>query len=216
MDGILDPYRPIPIKGFYFDSLRSVLIYSDSVLTPRDLVILKKIDSLKNQIDTPKPILSFSDFFMGIFAPLLVGLITFFVTTIWNRKKAKKKIDDAPRKYVEELDKLITRGVNEGQENAVLNARAIVAARDSLRSSLSSISSQLNSQIDVLASDIGIEYIQNLNKVSSAPFDSKSENQKAYETILVLSRVWPSRKVQIEIEVRRILAEMGLEFSSFM
>ena len=40
-----------------------------------------------------------------------------------------------------------------------------------------------------------------------APSDAK----QAYDTIQVLVRIWPSKKQQIEVEIRKLLAELGLE-----
>jgi hypothetical protein len=175
----------------------------------------QKIDSLQHSVQADKSV-SFPVVFSAIIAPLVVALITFLATTLWNYKRTRKRLDDAPRKYVEELDKLIKRGMEEGITKAIINARAIVSARDSLRSSLISISAQLNTEIDVLATNIGTEYLPSKNVISTQSNEGYNNPEEAYRTIEVLSRLWPSRKTQIEIQVRKMLAEMGLDYSRVM
>jgi len=153
------------------------------------------------------------DWSNNVVAPLIVGAILGTAPAIgwyWEHVRAQKRIDAAPRRYVEELDKLITRAAKEGPENAVLNARAIVAARNSLRNSLVGISSQLDSEIDHLAADIG-EVIKQPQGPSMPQPGAPSDAKQAYDTIQVLVRIWPSKKQQIEVEIRKLLAELGLE-----
>jgi hypothetical protein len=38
--------------------------------------------------------------------------------------------------------------------------------------------------------------------------------EDAYNTIEVLARVWPSKRTQIIIEIRKILAELNISFES--
>ena len=38
--------------------------------------------------------------------------------------------------------------------------------------------------------------------------------QTAYNTIIVLSKIWPAKKTQIEVEIRKLLAELGLTSNS--
>lgn len=166
------------------------------------------LDSLSAQFS------GYLDITNSILAPLIVALITGLFTWILAQRKNQKKIDAAPRKYVEQLDILIKNGVAGGVENAVLNARAIVSARNSLRNSLVAISSQLNSEIDRLAIEIG-EDVSRPQGPSSRDRDRRYLDinaQVAYNTILVLSKVWPAKKEQIEVEIRKLLAEMGLSF----
>ena len=40
------------------------------------------------------------------------------------------------------------------------------------------------------------------------------DRENAYNTILVLNRIWPAKKEQIEVEVRKLLAEMGISYES--
>ncbi len=150
-----------------------------------------------------------------IIAPLIVAIIC--SVGAWaggaasTRWQFHQRIEAAPRIYVEELDRLIQRAVNEGAERALLNARAIVSARNSLRSSLVTISSQLDSEIDRLAGDIG-EAPSTLPAGTTVPKGNVEPDPRVvYETIEVLQEVWPAKKVQIEVEMRKILAEMALD-----
>lgn len=111
-----------------------------------------------------------------------------------GRAEKEREIDDAARKYVDYLDKLIQDGVREGRENALLNGRAIVSTRNDLRGSMLSISEQLNSDIDVLS----------LNLLDT------TARAAAYETIQVLAKKWPAKKAQVEIQLRKLLAELGI------
>lgn len=75
----------------------------------------------------------------GVAVAIIVGIATYLLTIYHERKR----IEEAPTLYVQELDKLINNAVAEGEEKAVINAKAIVAARNSLAHSLSAIGSQL-------------------------------------------------------------------------
>jgi hypothetical protein len=111
-----------------------------------------------------------------------------------GRKEKEREIDDAARKYVDYLDKLIQDGVREGRENALLNGRAIVSTRNDLRGSMLTISEQLNSDIDVLSLNVR----------------DTGGRAAAYETIQVLAKKWPAKKAQVEIQLRKLLAELGI------
>jgi hypothetical protein len=144
----------------------------------------------------------------------LLGILGYLFGKDRQRKRVMAKIDAAPTVYVEELDRLIQQGASEGPENAIINARAIVAARNSLRSSMLSISSNLNSEIDTLAGDIGIDTGPVWRPVTQdgtrgATTDTHT-GERAYDTIMVLRKIWPARKKQIEIELRKLFAELDI------
>jgi len=155
------------------------------------------------------------DIFNNVIAPIIVATILGIFGLAWGwilgHRQSRRRIEAAPRKYVQELDKLIQRADKEGADNAIVNARAIVAVRDSLRGSLVAISKQLNSEIDNLASELGgtrgplAELGRSLER-SDAP-----DPKRVYQTIQVLVRIWPSKSEQIEVEIRKLLAELGLE-----
>ena len=150
------------------------------------------------------------DIINNIIAPIIVGLLTASAGWLWSLRKLRGKIDAAPRKYVQELDDLINKAIEEGEENALINARAIVSTRNSLRSSLVSISQHLNSEIDRLAKDIGQNIPIPLEPSIPNPDATSVDAKKAFDTIKVLSKIWPAKKVQIEYEIKKLLAELNL------
>jgi gas vesicle protein len=143
---------------------------------------------------------------IGAVATVVAAVIALQSGKKAGREEIAREIDDAPRKYVDHLDRLIKRAIQEGGPNAVLNARAIVSTRNDLRESLIKISDRLNSDIDQLAREVG----------EAAGTDRGNTRQQQagysaiYETIQVLSRKWPSKKDQVEVELRKVLAELGL------
>lgn len=155
------------------------------------------------------------DILNNILAPLIVAAMTGIFGWLWAHKRIQKKVDDAPNIYVQELDYLISRAVKEGLSAAVVNARAIVAARNSMRKSLISISGNLNSEIDRLAEEIGQTSEMPLGPSTQTGNTQGTNAEKAFETIQVLSRVWPAKKKEIIIEVRKLLAELGLADRGF-
>jgi hypothetical protein len=123
-----------------------------------------------------------------------------------GRNEVIGQIDDAPRKYVNELDKLITAAMRQGRADVIINARAIVSLRDALRNSMVQISTQLNGNIDRLASEIG-----ETNLVGQPPpYRQPASTDTIYQTLQVLAITWPGRKEIVEVELRKLLAELGL------
>jgi hypothetical protein len=151
--------------------------------------------------------------FANIISPLIVAALTGLATWLWTQRQFRKKIDAAPREYVRELDLLINRAKSEGVDMAGINARAIVAARNSLKSSLVSISSNLNSEIDRLANEIGESSYSPFEELQRRTGENNVELSEIYETIQVLHRIWPSKRRQIEVEMRKVLAELGLDIN---
>lgn len=145
----------------------------------------------------------------NIIAPLAVAGLTGCATWIIAQLRFQRRVDAAPRQYIQHLDSLISRAATEGIPQAIVNARSIVAARNTLRSSLLSISKYLNSEIDRLSKEIGepFEQIEMRGAEAGRPV---LEPDEAYQTIQVLARIWPSKKTQIEVEIRKLLAELGL------
>jgi hypothetical protein len=152
------------------------------------------------------------DFWIQVASGVTVAAIVGVATWIASGRYHKRKIEVAPRKYVQHLDELINRGITEGRDNAILNARAIVSVRNDLRRSLVSISSLLNSEIDILQENVGTAENNSENTNENNIRRRRDANAaSAYDTIQVLSRKWPSKKDQIEVELRKLLTEIGLD-----
>ena len=107
----------------------------------------------------------------------------------------QQRLEAAPILYTQKLDELIVGGLKEGENEAQVNARAIVRTRDNLRGSSETIASSLNGEIDQLAQEL----------------QSTASEEELRQTIKVLAKVWPSKKLQIQIEIRKVIAELGLE-----
>ena len=155
-------------------------------------------------------------FLIEVLAGLAVAGLSAVAAYFYRGEKERKRVGEAPFIFVRRLDELIKRGTKEGPDHAIINARAIVAARNSLARSLVSISSSLNSEIDRLAEQIGQP------RLVPGTVPSDTENSRldsnadalAYDSIQVLARIWPSKRSQVIVEVRKILAELGLSFDA--
>lgn len=143
-----------------------------------------------------------------VIAGVIVLLIGWLAGLIWNARSAKRKIESAPYRYARELGRQIDRAVAEGPRQAMINARAIVRIRDSLRDSLVSLSSLLNSEIDTLSTQIGVGVRYEQMPQRSRPASATDED--VFRTLLVLQKVWESKAPQIVFQIRKILVELGL------
>lgn len=68
------------------------------------------------------------------------------------------------------------------------------------------ISELLNSDIDRLSSEIG----EPIEKEVDQGQQRRANPGAIYETIQVLEKKWPSKKDQVEINLRKVLAELGI------
>lgn len=130
----------------------------------------------------------------------------------WGEKRGKKKERDAWRKtlssaptvYTEHLADLIDKAAKARQQDVLTHARAIVATRDDLKRTLVTLSGLLNSEIDRLSAEV---------RDASAPNDNvpQASVERLQSTIEVLKMKWPAKRDQIEIEIRKLIAELGFE-----
>ena|ERR1700693_283685 len=163
---------------------------------------------LYSPIKIGKPL---GEFLQKVAAHLVVAILVGATTYAWTILHEKRRIEEAPTVYVQEIDKLINTAAEEGEDNAITNAKAIVAARNSLAGSLSAIGSQLDSQIDVLATQIGLSALVVVTP-RSRQADTKivPDKHEVYMQISVLKKIWPAKRRQIEVELRKLFAELGL------
>lgn len=173
------------------------------------------------------------EFFIGVGASLVASIISFGFGYFFKSHQYTVKYNAAPRVYLEHLEKLISQSIEEGKEHAVSNARVIVAARDRLRFSLVSMSSHLNSEIDSLSRLLNTPFdnLQSLREMEnegtiktsdtySQDVNNKSERkdysfppnfeERTFKTIEELWKGWPTRKSLLEVEIRKLLVELGL------
>ena len=108
-------------------------------------------------------------------------------------------LSSAPKLYAERLSELIDKASNAKSQDMLTYSRAIVAVRDDMKGTLVSLSALLNSEIDRLSAEV---------RDAQAP---QASVEPLRSTVNVLKLKWPAKCDQIEIEVRKLLAELGLE-----
>ena len=158
-------------------------------------------------------------FYIGVGSSLVAALLAGALGYAWRGQRFRQKVIAAPERYIDHLDKLIATAAMDGTSRAVINARAIVAARDDLRDSLLSLALLMNSEIDVLQSQLELppsllfEHSQRSAKSRAGRSDDtqRYDSQTLFETIEVLSKKWPSKKDQIRYALRKMIAELGLD-----
>jgi chromosome segregation ATPase len=107
--------------------------------------------------------------------------------------------EEAPKKFAKRLGKVITDASEGNSSNAVADAKTIVAVRNDLRSALDSVGKRLDSEIDELEAELK---------------KPKPDMSKVATLVQVLKQKWPAKEDEIELAVRKIVAEMGLVPSS--
>lgn len=157
-----------------------------------------------------EPVIENPMIFEFILAPIIVAAVTGGFGWWWGHRQSKKKIDAAPRVFVDELDKLISDAHAEGRDKAIVNGRAIVAARNTLKRTLDKINSDLNSEIDALGRAVG-EPTGTFDQLRQETQRPNANAGAAYETIEVLYRMWPVKKKQVETDIRVLLAILGID-----
>jgi len=120
-------------------------------------------------------------------------------------ERYRQRYEAAPKLFVKDLEDLIDKAPRRMKNGAqaegadpgdvVVSARSIVASRDGLRSALEAIGSRLDSQIDELKDE--------LNKPQPDP-------AKLLQTLQVLRAKWPSKKDEIDVAIRTVIAQFGL------
>lgn len=150
---------------------------------------------------------------MGLLESVLGGLIVAFISGgagyIFKQIQYRRKVRGAPRRYVHRLGEMIDKAYTEGPDNAVVHGRAIVATRDTLRDSLETAADKLNSQIDELAENVGMLVRRGESYQRSS--NSSPSNEAAWKTIRVLKEYWPTKSVQIEYAIKKLLVELDVQ-----
>ncbi len=138
------------------------------------------------------------EFILSIIASLVAGgLAGYFIAV----DKYKKKYSAAVESFANDLEKAII-----STQRLEVKARTIVSIRDAARDQISNLHKTLNSEIDRLAEQIQVR--ENLSGEDPAEIEAIDANIK--ETMDVLVARWPAKKTEIEVAIRRTLAELGL------
>lgn len=177
------------------DNFISILLSSKEILSPLIMVLIALEAQFLLFIAFFREEVNQLEFGTGILASLFAAAIAAGIGYVFRGLQFKKAVFNAPKRYVDHLDNLINGAVDGGFNNVEINGRALVSTRDDLRKSLVSLADLLNSDIDLLSSQIEKGYKHHL----------------IYETVQVLSKKWPSKKDQIQVEIRKVIAELGLE-----
>ncbi|MBL0351515.1 MAG: hypothetical protein IPP03_02010 [Dechloromonas sp.] len=130
----------------------------------------------------------------GVIAGFIVAALTGAVGYFFGRKTYEQRVAAAPALYTEHIGKLISDSSTDNARNIRNAAQAIVSTRNDLKKSLTSLAQLLNSDIDVLAELI----------------ESNATPAQLADRIKVLEMKWPAKRTQVEVELRKILAELGL------
>ena len=112
-----------------------------------------------------------------------------------------QRVRSAPEEYVGLLKAQIESASRDEPVNIRVRARSIIRVRDSLGGSLLNLSKQLDSEIDRLA--------QLLDKYEQGP--SEQLDTEIHDSIAVLQRTWPAKEKLIVYELRKVVAELGLD-----
>lgn len=153
------------------------------------------------------------EWIIGITTGLIVAGLTGAVGWLVRGETYRKRVDAAPTKFTARLTELIDRAVEEGPEHARVNARAILAMRDSFRRFSISISELLNSEMDVLAAQLNNGVVYRPIVVRAEQQDAKEHPSDAelFDTIKVLQKAWRGKKDELDVTIRQLLALLGLD-----
>ena len=120
-------------------------------------------------------------------------------------KVYRQMYESAPQQFVKELGRLIDDAPltiddrpdtsNPQGDSVLISARAIVSARNDLRTTLGNLGSDLDSEIDKLQTEL---------------VSNKRDQHEILQTLRVLREKWPIKSKQIEVDVRKLLAVIGI------
>ena len=135
---------------------------------------------------------------------------------ILNADRLRKTNDEAAAKYGKDLGRLVTAGgapaavalpaqpapaasaaapAMEDPAKLIDGVRAMLAARDHIRSTLDGVRGAMNSEFDALAAELG-----------NAPPDT----EKLKQVLESLRRNWPQKEKDLEAATRRLLTDLGI------
>lgn len=128
-----------------------------------------------------------------ILAAVIIAAGSAGITWLFAKKRYKQRYQAAAQMYVERIGNHIKRPVNE--DDIIVHGKSIVAVRDDLKSTILTLDKLLNSEIDTLKEAL----------------KDPPKRALVLETIRVLQNKWPDKAAQLEVEIRKLLTELGLE-----
>jgi hypothetical protein len=137
----------------------------------------------------------------GLIAAGIIAAGGYFAGRFFQQQRYRKAQAAAIASFSDNLERVIVQG-----SANVAQARVIVSIRDASRGELTSLNRLLNSDIDILS---GLLQEADGYQRENRPIP---ENLRAQirERILVLQGTWPAKKTQIDVAIRRVMAELGL------
>jgi hypothetical protein len=141
---------------------------------------------------------------MGFLETVLASLVVAAVTGTFGyitgkrskENEYKQKHAAAIKQFAGELRKMIN-SADPAADDAITTARSIVSVRNSLRETLTTLGKSLNSNIDTLDEMVGDHTRRDINA------------RAVRERLTILKNSWPAKEAEIEVAVRKMLAEMG-------
>lgn len=139
----------------------------------------------------------------GLIVTALVGTTGYLYGRLTQVQKFVRRHDSAISSFSNSLGSEIN---SNSSSSMIVKAKKIVSIRDATRNQLSDLSKLLNSDIDKLSSLLA----------RAEEFRSREERvpdnltTQIEETLEVLVGIWPTKKPQIDIAIRKLLTELGL------
>jgi hypothetical protein len=105
----------------------------------------------------------------------------------------------------------IDKAYEQGLSNAVVNAKIIVASRNTLADSLQSLGTLLNSELDKLEGMLsrGYEPRPRISVFRGQP-NPQPDPQELYDQIRVLRDYWSAREDTIATSIKKVLVDLGI------
>jgi hypothetical protein len=139
----------------------------------------------------------------ALIAAGLIAFTGFVFGRVFERRKFLARYETAVSSFSRSLEEAIKKEAID----PIVKAKVIVSIRNSTRVQLSDLSKLLNSDIDTLERLLlEIDTARDSAREVSPPTSKRLD-----ETLNVLQGTWPAKKPQIDVAVRRVLAELGLK-----
>lgn len=146
---------------------------------------------------------TFLEFALTTIISIVVGAVL-GIAAIYTRNRS------APRRYFNRVKGQLDRAIAEGQEGAIKNAKIIVASRNSLRDSLSSLGWILNSEIDRLEFLIITVDRPGRSEPHVGDYRQEIDPSVVYKQLIVLKGYWEAKEDVIEGAIKKVLVDLNI------
>jgi len=123
----------------------------------------------------------------------------------WKDDEYKQQYSSAPAVYTSHIGDQIIKPVPDATDidDLLVRSKSIISIRDDLRSTLTGMGKLLNSDIDTLT-----KRVKELEEICS--LGDGCNGKEVEQTLKILQEKWPSKVSQVDVEIRKLLAELGL------